>query len=235
MDDSKDDDFHYGLQWNNHTKLLKGTINLFRNDNELVDVTLSCEGKKLKAHKIILSACSAYFLDLFKDNPCQHPIVILRDIKYQVMVDILTFMYVGEVNVAVENLNVFFQTAELLEVKGLIEDSSAENLLKPDESSTNSESVVAEKNCSNNENRKTVDESVPEEIQTRAKNTSEDNYVNAQTENYVSKQEEIKMDVIDFEDLTNDSDEFEDTDNRTREDNSIAQQYSTIRDEGLFF
>lgn len=112
----------YALQWNNHTKLLKGIFNTFRNDNELVDVTLSCEGKKLKAHKIVLSACSLYFLELFRDNPCQHPIIILRDIKYQALLDILSFMYVGEVNVAMDNLNMFLQTAEYLQVKGLSED-----------------------------------------------------------------------------------------------------------------
>lgn len=112
----------YALQWNNHTKLIKGIFNTFRNDNELVDVTLSCEGKQLKAHKIVLSACSIYFLELFRDNPCKHPIIILRDIKFQAMMDILNFMYVGEVNVAMENLNMFLKTAEYLQVKGLTEE-----------------------------------------------------------------------------------------------------------------
>lgn len=112
----------YALQWNSHTKLIKGMFNTFRKDNELVDVTLSCEGNTLKAHKIVLSACSTYFLELFRDNPCQHPIIIMRDISYQAMVDILSFMYIGEVNVAMEHLNVFLETAEFLQVKGLSED-----------------------------------------------------------------------------------------------------------------
>lgn len=111
----------YELQWNNHSKILKGSLNIFRTDNALIDVTLSCEGKQLKAHKIILSACSAYFFDLFKENPCKHPIVIMRDIKYQAMVDILNFMYIGEVNVATDNLQTFLKTAEYLQVKGLSE------------------------------------------------------------------------------------------------------------------
>lgn len=109
----------YELHWNNHAKILKGTFDLFRNDNELVDVTLSCEGKTLKAHKIVLSACSEYFLDLFRDNPCTHPIIIMTDINYEAMVNILSFMYMGEVNIAMEQLNSFLKTAESLQVKGL--------------------------------------------------------------------------------------------------------------------
>jgi hypothetical protein len=31
-----------------------------------VDVTVSCEGKVIKAHKVILSACSDYFRDVFR-------------------------------------------------------------------------------------------------------------------------------------------------------------------------
>jgi hypothetical protein len=37
-----------------------------RSDEDLVDVTLSCEGKRIRAHKMLLSACSTYFRDLFK-------------------------------------------------------------------------------------------------------------------------------------------------------------------------
>ena len=35
-------------------------------DEDFVDVTLSCEGKTIKAHKVILSACSDYFRDVFR-------------------------------------------------------------------------------------------------------------------------------------------------------------------------
>jgi hypothetical protein len=37
-----------------------------QSDEELVDVTLSSEGKSIRAHKIILSACSQYFRHVFK-------------------------------------------------------------------------------------------------------------------------------------------------------------------------
>ena len=44
----------------------------------LVDVTLSCEGQSLKAHKLVLSACSPYFKALFQEHVENHPIVILK-------------------------------------------------------------------------------------------------------------------------------------------------------------
>ena len=39
-------------------------------DEDFVDVTLSCEGKTIKAHKVILSACSDYFRDVFRVSYC---------------------------------------------------------------------------------------------------------------------------------------------------------------------
>lgn len=91
-------------------------------ENEFIDVTLSCEGKKVHAHKMLLSACSPYFRDLFKDNPCQHPIVILKDVKYQVLKDLLKFMYNGEVSVASEDFDAFLKTAEQLKISGLTDE-----------------------------------------------------------------------------------------------------------------
>ena len=70
----------------------------------LVDVTLAAEGKHLQAHKMILSACSDYFHSLFGVNPCQHPIVILKDVTFEDLQVIVQFMYNGIVNVSSEKL-----------------------------------------------------------------------------------------------------------------------------------
>ena len=42
------------------------------------DVTIACDGASVKCHKMILSACSAYFQQLFMENTCDHPIVFLK-------------------------------------------------------------------------------------------------------------------------------------------------------------
>ncbi|KAK8778401.1 hypothetical protein V5799_020258 [Amblyomma americanum] len=86
----------------------------------LVDVTLACEGLSLKAHKMVLSACSPFFQALFAENPCKHPIVILKDMRYVDLRAIVEFMYRGEVVVSQEDLMALLKTAETLKVNGLV-------------------------------------------------------------------------------------------------------------------
>lgn len=56
----------FSLRWNNYLKHITCAFDTLRTDEDLVDVTLSCEGKRIRAHKMLLSACSTYFRDLFK-------------------------------------------------------------------------------------------------------------------------------------------------------------------------
>ena len=88
------------------------------NEN-MVDVTLACEGASIKAHKAILAACSPFFHNLFMSNPCKHPIVILKDIRFVDLKSTIDFMYKGEVNVTQDHLSSLLKTAETLKVKGL--------------------------------------------------------------------------------------------------------------------
>jgi BTB/POZ domain len=56
----------YSLRWNNYVTHVSTAFDALRGDKDLVDVTLSCEGRKIPAHKMLLSACSSYFKGLFK-------------------------------------------------------------------------------------------------------------------------------------------------------------------------
>ena len=56
----------FSLRWNNYLKHITCAFDTLRTEEDLVDVTLSCEGKRIRAHKMLLSACSTYFRDLFK-------------------------------------------------------------------------------------------------------------------------------------------------------------------------
>ncbi|XP_069686650.1 modifier of mdg4-like isoform X7 [Periplaneta americana] len=114
----------FSLRWNNfHSNLTSGFHALLQGE-DLVDVTLAAGGQFVQAHKIVLSVCSPYFKDLFKVNPCKHPIVILKDVCHKELVAILQFMYRGEVNVRQEELATFLKTAEMLQIKGLTGDDS---------------------------------------------------------------------------------------------------------------
>lgn len=63
------------------------------------DVTLACEGRTIKAHKIVLSACSTYFETLLSEYEEKDPILIMKDVKYVDIKCLVEFMYKGEINV----------------------------------------------------------------------------------------------------------------------------------------
>lgn len=88
-----------------------------------VDVTLSCEGgAQLRAHKVVLAACSPYFQAVLQNNPCKHPIIILpRDVAFADLRAIIEFVYRGEIDVAQEQINRLLQAADTLKIKGLCE------------------------------------------------------------------------------------------------------------------
>ncbi|XP_054269854.1 zinc finger protein 628-like isoform X2 [Macrosteles quadrilineatus] len=113
---------HYCLRWNNHQNNLLGVFSQLLQDESLVDVTLACaEGHSIRAHKVVLSACSSYFQSLFVDHPGRHPIVILKDVCFSELRTLVEFMYRGEVNVEYCRLSALLKTAESLKVKGLAE------------------------------------------------------------------------------------------------------------------
>ena len=59
------------------------------------------------------------FGNILKNNPHQHPLIYLRDVKKKELVNILDFMYQGEVNIENDNLKDFLLVADDLKVRGL--------------------------------------------------------------------------------------------------------------------
>ncbi|CAH1961784.1 unnamed protein product [Acanthoscelides obtectus] len=109
----------YSLRWNDFHSSILSSFRHLRDAEDFVDVTLACDGCSFTAHKVVLSACSPYFRSLLKANPCQHPIVILRDVQQKDMESLLRFMYNGEVHIGQEHLTDFLKTAQMLQVRGL--------------------------------------------------------------------------------------------------------------------
>ncbi|XP_030558733.1 protein bric-a-brac 1 isoform X3 [Drosophila novamexicana] len=118
-----DDEFK--LCWKNfQDNIASGFQNLY-DRGDLVDVTLACDGKLLQAHKIVLAICSPYFQEIFTTNPCQHPIIILKDVSFNIMCELLEFMYQGVVNVKHTELQSFMKIGQLLQIKGLATNSNS--------------------------------------------------------------------------------------------------------------
>ena len=112
----------------------------------MVLLILAVDGKLLKAHKIVLSICSPYFQTMFIENPCQHPIIILKDMSSKLVSNLLEFMYQGSVNVKQVELQAFMKIAETLQIKGLTtssKKSKTENSsnTKPEESESSTGNI----------------------------------------------------------------------------------------------
>lgn len=65
----------------------------------------------------------SYYL-VFQENPCKHPVVILKGVSFQDLQSVVQFMYNGQVNVTQERLPSFLQTAETLQIKGLTDSNN---------------------------------------------------------------------------------------------------------------
>ncbi|XP_054016708.1 protein tramtrack, beta isoform-like isoform X2 [Hylaeus anthracinus] len=117
----------YCLRWNNHRSNLLTVFDELLQNEAFTDVTLAVDGGvSVKCHKMVLAACSSYFQTLFINLPCKHPIVVLKDVKYSEIKAILEYMYRGEVNVAQEQLAGLLKVAEVLKVKGLVEENGSQ-------------------------------------------------------------------------------------------------------------
>ncbi len=78
----------------------------------------------------ILSACSPWFEEVLTDSAHPHPIIVLKDVRYEDLRSIVRFVYTGEVSVPQHELQDFLRTAEMLEIKGLLRGTGAGDRLK---------------------------------------------------------------------------------------------------------
>uniref|UniRef100_A0A8D8L9Y5 Longitudinals lacking protein, isoforms A/B/D/L n=1 Tax=Cacopsylla melanoneura TaxID=428564 RepID=A0A8D8L9Y5_9HEMI len=109
------------LRWNNHQATIISVFDYLLENETLVDCTLAAEGQYLKAHKVVLCACSPYLELLLSQHNDKHPILIFKDIKFNELKSMIDYMYKGEVNIAQDQLNHFLKAAESLQIKGLSE------------------------------------------------------------------------------------------------------------------
>nr|XP_023019693.1 longitudinals lacking protein isoform X4 [Leptinotarsa decemlineata] len=121
-----DDDQQFCLRWNNHQSTLVAVFETLLANGILVDCTLAAEGKHLNAHKVVLSACSPYFEALLSKHFDKHPILILKDVKFQELEAMMDYMYKGEVNISQDQLGALLKAAESLQIKGLSDNRKGE-------------------------------------------------------------------------------------------------------------
>jgi len=79
---------------------ISNTVINFLNNQNLTDVTLQCQGKEFKAHKLILAAASPVFEAMFQEGTKEHEdnYVNIEDIDSDIFDVFLRFLYSGQVD-----------------------------------------------------------------------------------------------------------------------------------------
>ena len=109
------------FQWNDFSENISSSLRDVYRDEDLFDVTLVTETGDIRAHKLILSACSQHFRKILQRLKSHaNPVIYLNGINHSDLTAILEFMYSGEVSVPKDDVESFFNTARAFMVNGLV-------------------------------------------------------------------------------------------------------------------
>ena len=99
---------------------VKDSFNKLREEERFFDVTLaSDDGQQIQAHKVILSAGSNFFSEIFMKSDQTNMLIYLKGISSAELKHVADFLYNGEASIPQEELKQFLDTAHDLKVKGL--------------------------------------------------------------------------------------------------------------------
>merc|ERR1719318_1970526 len=108
------------LKWNQFEANIRVSFKALREEHRFFDVTLATDdGHQLQAHKMILSAGSQFFSDIFMKNTHTNILIYLKGINSTCLQHVTDFLYNGEAFVNQEELKIFIERAQELQVKGI--------------------------------------------------------------------------------------------------------------------
>lgn len=112
------------VAWNGFAANMVSACDELLKREHFSDVTLVCQRKSHKVHRLVLAASSPYFRDLLLSHPSkeQHPVIILpAEVDESDLEAVIEFMYRGEAEVSKERLSSVLAAGVSLQVKGLTE------------------------------------------------------------------------------------------------------------------
>merc|ERR1719322_1119613 len=108
------------LRWDEFDKNIREYFSSLRKDGRMFDVTLATEDdQQIQAHRIILSAGSTFFSNIFLNTHHSNILVYLKGIRIAQLESLIDFIYSGEVYITQEDLKLFLEAGKELQVKGL--------------------------------------------------------------------------------------------------------------------
>merc|ERR1712142_1101382 len=123
MGSNRDTMEKFSLKWNEHQICASNTFKKLYDDTHFLDVTLILDDEKeIKAHKNILCAVSPFFNKILTRNLHPNPLLYLKSIQSEIFKSILSFVYIGYVEIPECDVTEFFNTAKALQINILTED-----------------------------------------------------------------------------------------------------------------
>ena len=110
----------FNLTWNDFEVSTSNAFKELLDQHDFVDVTLVSEdNKEIQCHKLVLSASSPIFKSILLRNSHQHPLIYLTGVQHLELRSLVSFMYLGQTEVAQNDLNNFMAAASRFQIKGL--------------------------------------------------------------------------------------------------------------------
>ena len=111
----------FQLKWNDFQQNVSRTFSQLRQESGLFDVTLvSSDQKQVSAHRLVLSACSDFFKNIFCNNTHTHPLLYLDRVNSREINLMLDYIYNGEVNIHQIYLDRFLEIGEKFKLDGIL-------------------------------------------------------------------------------------------------------------------
>ena len=120
--------------WSDFTTWSVDIINTSLEDKTFADVTLvTDDNQSIKAHKVIMSACSKLLGSILHVNPHPFPLLYLKGVKFKELNSIMKFVYTGNVTMDYDDVKKFMTAATDLEIIGIENAAVEKNILKSPE------------------------------------------------------------------------------------------------------
>ena len=118
----------FSLKWNDFNSNVSKSFSKLRNEEYLHDVTLvGDDHTQMSAHKLVLSAGSEYFKEVFKRNKHSNTLMCLEGLSRKDLENVLDYIYNGEVHIFQEEFDRFLSVAQRFKLEGLLESEDNED------------------------------------------------------------------------------------------------------------
>ena len=147
----------FSLKWNDFQSNISQSFSGLQGETQLFDVTLvGHDQRRVSAHRLVLSACSDFFKNIFYSNTHSHPMLYLDGVDSSDINLMLDYMYQGEVQIQQEQLDRFLDRANKFKLEGLMGSENSNDMKNEDVKQFEDEDLMKEqpplKNIARNQN-----------------------------------------------------------------------------------